>query len=176
MRITRQTETELQLEDSGAGLVAFGVLAIAVAVLTAGFALHDGKLAAAIIVLGGFGSAGIVMLRRAEAVIHHFDIQRAILTVDTRPVLAVDDDDRKAVTYPLHALADLTLEESTSADSDGTRTLTFRPVYRFQDGTRLPLLPYYTSQRSTQEQIQAAVRAIIASCGAGQRPPASRAR
>lgn len=161
MRITRRTPTELQLEDSGAGLVAFGVLVMAVAVLTAGFALHDGKLAAAIVVLGGFGSAGIVMLRRAASVIHHFDMQRAILTVDTRPVLAVDADDRRAVTYPLHTLADLTLEESTSTDSDGTHTLTFRPVYVFRDGTRLPLLPYYTSQRSTQVEIQDAVRSIL---------------
>src|SRR5688500_14124178 len=134
MRITRHTASELQLEDSGLGMIIFGTIAIVAAVVGAGLAIQDGKLAAAMVVLGGFGPAGMLMLRRAESAIHHFDVQRGILTVDTRPVLGADEDDRVAVTFPLHTLADLTLEESSSTDGDGTRTHTYRPVYVFRDG------------------------------------------
>lgn len=161
MRIARQSATELQLEDSGFTMLAFGLLAIAAAILCGGFAFQDGKLAAALVVVGGFGSAGIVMLRRAEAIVHHFDLQRGLLTVDTRPVLASGEDDRKAVTYPLHTIADLVLEESSSTDGDGTRSHVFRPVYLFRDGTRLPLVQHYTSQRTRQAEIQAAVRSVL---------------
>lgn len=161
MKMTRQSATELQLEDSGLAVVAFGILAIAVAIFGAGFALQDGKIAAAIVLIGGFGSAGIVMLRRAQATIHHFDLQRSLLTVESRPVLAIDGDDRTAVTYPLHTIADLVLEESSSTDGDGTRSHVFRPVYVFRDGTRLPLVQHYTSQRARQVAIQAAVRSVL---------------
>lgn len=161
MRITRHTASELQLEDSGLGLILFGAIALITAVVTAGFAIHEGKLAAAAIVVGGFGSAGLVMLRRAKAAIHHFDLQRGLLTVDTRPVLGTDEDDREAVTYPLHTLVDVTLEEHSTTDYDGTRTHTYRPVYVFSDGTRRPLLPYFTTQVSGQAEIQAAVRSML---------------
>ena len=161
MRIARQSATELQLEDSGFTMLAFGILAVAAAIFCGGFAFQDGKLAAALVVLGGFGSAGIVMLRRAEAIVHHFDLQRGLLTVDTRPALASGDDDRRAVTYPLHTIADLVLEESSSTDSDGTRSHVFRPVYVFRDGTRLPLVQHYTSQRASQAGIQTAVRSAL---------------
>ena len=161
MRITRQDASELQLEDSGLGLVMFGILALVMAVGCAGFAINEGKFAAAVIVLGGFGSAGMVMLRRARSAVHHFDLQRGILTVDTRPVLAADDHDRMAVTYPLATLSDLVLEESTATDNDGFHTRTYRPVYLFRDGTRLPLVPYYLNQVSGQMAIQAAVRSIL---------------
>ena len=161
MRITRRTASELQLEDSGMGLILFGTIAIVAAIVGAGLAIQDGKLAAAVVVLGGFGPAGLIMLRRAESAIHHFDLQRGILTIDTRPVLGADEDDRSAVTYPLHTIADLTLEESSSTDGDGTRTHTYRPVYVFRDGTRRPLLPYFTTQRPSQAEVQAAVRSVI---------------
>lgn len=161
MRITRQTATELQLEDSGRAVIAFGLVAIVFAVLAAVVAMNDGRYAAAAIVLGGFGSTGIVILRRAEAAVHHFDLQRGILTVDTRPALAVDEDDRKAVTYPLRTLADVALEASGREAGDGDLPRTLRPVYVFSDGSRLPLVPYYTAQRSKQEAIQAAVRSIL---------------
>ena len=166
MRITRHTASELQLEDSGLGLVLFGTLAIVVALLSAGFAIQDGKMAAAVVVVGGFGSAGLIILRRAKSAIHHFDLQRGILTVDTRPVLGTDEDDREAVTYPLHTLVDVTLEESSSTDGDGTRTHTYRPVYVFRDGTRRPLLPYFTTQVSGQAEVQAAVRSVLVRAGA----------
>ena len=161
MRITRHTASELQLEDSGLGMVVFGTVAIFAAILCAGLAIQSGKFAAAVIVLGGFGPAGLIMLRRAESAIHHFDLQRGILTVDTRAVLGADEDDREAVTYPLHTIADLVLEESSSTDGDGTRTHTYRPVYVFRDGTRRPLLPYFTNQQSRQAEVQAAVRSVI---------------
>lgn len=161
MRMTRQSATELQLEDSGVAVVAFGILAIAAAIFGAGFALQDGKVAAAIILVGGFGSAGIVMLRRAQATIHHFDLQRGLLTVDSRPVLAIDGDDRTTVTYPLHTIADLVLEGSSSADGDGTPAHVFRPVYVFRDGTRLPLVQHYTAQHTRQVGIQSAVRSVL---------------
>ena len=161
MRITRHTATELQLEDSGKTMIAFGLLAIAIAVLVAGLAINDGKFAAAAIVLGGFGSTGIVILRRAEAAVHHFDVHRGILTIDTRPVLAVDDDDRKAVTYPLRALTDIVVEASAREAGDGPNAHAFRPVYVFNDGSRLPLVPYYSAKRSKQEAIQAAVRSLL---------------
>lgn len=160
MRITRHTATELQLEDSGRTMIAWGLVAITVAILVAGLAINDGKFAAAAIVLGGFGSTGIIILRRAEAAMHHFDLQRGILTVDTRPVLAVDEDDRKAVTYPLGTLADLVLE-AASPDTGDRNAHTFRPVYVFTDGSRLPLVAYHTARRSNQEAIQTAVRSIL---------------
>ena len=161
MRITRHTASELQLEDSGLGMIVFGTIAIVAAIVGAGLAIQDGKFAAAAVILGGFGPAGLIMLRRAEAAIHHFDIQRGILTVDTRPVLGAEEGDRVAVTYPLHTLADLTLEGSSSTDGHGTRTHTYRPVYVFRDGTRRPLLPYFTSQRASQAELQTAVRSVI---------------
>ncbi len=166
VRITRQTASELQLEDSGLGMVLFGTLAIVVAVVSAGFAINDGKLAAAVVVVGGFGSAGLLILRRATSAIHHFDLQRGILTIDTRPVLGTDEDDREAVTYPLHTLADVTLEGSSSTDGDGTRMHTYRPVYVFRDGTRRPLLPYFTTQVGAQSEIQAAIRSVLVKAGA----------
>ena len=166
MRITRHTASELQLEDSGLGLILFGAIALVTAVVIAGFAIHQGKLAAAAVVIGGFGPAGLIMLRRAEAAIHHFDLQRGILTVDTRPVLGTDEDDRAAVTYPLHTLVDLTFEEHSTTDYDGTRTHTYRPVYVFRDGTRRPLLPYYTTRLSSHAELQAAVRSVLVKAGA----------
>ena len=161
MRITRQDASELQLEDSGLGMVAFGIIFLVAAVACAGMAINEGKVAAAVIVLGGFGSAGMLILRRARASVHHFDLQRGILTVETRPALAADDQDRVAVTYPLTTLADIVLEESDGADGGRTHTRMYRPVYRFQDGTRLPLRPNYVNELSGQLKIQAAVRAIL---------------
>lgn len=165
MRITRHTASELQLEDSGIRLVVFGACLIVMALVSAGIAISAGKLAAAAVVVGGFGSAGLIMLRRAESAIHHFDLQRGILTVDSRPVLGADEDDRVAVTYPLHTLVDMIFEEQ-GMDGDGTRTHLFRPVYIFRDGTRRPLLPYFTNERSGKPELQAAVRSVITRVGA----------
>jgi hypothetical protein len=161
MRVTLHSETELQLENSGRGMVAFGALFIASALLSAGFAYHGGKPWAALIALCAFGGGGIVMLRRAQASVHHFDGRRGTLTIRTRPVFASDPAFRETTSYPLDTLSDLTLEES-SPDAGSRHSHTWRPVYVFRDGRRLPLVPYYTSGRKAKEALQATVREFLA--------------
>lgn len=157
MRITLHSPTELQLEDSGRGLVAFGGLFIAAALLSAGFAYRDGKPFAVLVALLAFGGAGVYMLRRARAAVHHFDQRRGTLTIETRPVFTSDAAAREITTYPLESLSDLTLEES-SGDDGSRHSYTYRPVYVFRDGRRVPLLPYHTSGKAAKAALQATVR------------------
>jgi len=160
MRITLHSATELQLEDSGRGLVAFGGLFIAAALLGAGFAWRDGKTFAVVVALVAFGGAGVYMLRRAQAAVHRFDLRRGTLTIETRPVFTSDKAAREVTTYPLESLSDMTVEESSS-DADSRHSYTYRPVYVFRDGRRVPLLPYYTSGRAAKAALQAAVREFL---------------
>jgi hypothetical protein len=160
MRITLHSATELQLEDSGRGLVAFGGLSIAAALLGAGFAYRDGKTFAVLIALVAFGGAGVVMLRRARAAVHHFDLRRRTLTIETRPVFTSDRAAREVTTFPLDTLSDVTLEES-SPDAGSRHSHTFRPVYVFRDGRRVPLVPYYTSGKTAKAALQATIRDFL---------------
>lgn len=160
MRVTLHTATELQLEDSGRGLVAFGGLFIAAALFGAGFAWRDGKTVAVVVALVAFGGAGVYMLWRAQAAIHRFDLRRGTLTIETRPVFTSDPAARETTTYPLESLSDITLEES-SPDTDSRHSYTYRPVYVFRDGRRVPLLPYYTSGKRAKAALQATVRDFL---------------
>lgn len=164
MRITLHSATELQLEDSGRGLVAFGGLFIAAALLGAGFAWRDGKTFAVLVALVAFGGAGVYMLRRAQAAVHHFDLRRGTLTIETRPVFTSDRAAREVTTYPLETLSDITLEESSS-DAGSRHSYTYRPVYVFRDGRRVPLVPYYTSGKAAKAALQATVQDFLRSSG-----------
>lgn len=165
MRITRNTAAELQLEDAGYWMVAFGALALVTAVVVAAFAAREGETIAGILILGAFGGAGVVVLRRARSVVHRFDRQRATLTIEARPILVPGSRSVERMTYEIASLADLALEEQSSTGESGMRTHTFRPVYVFSDGRRIPLLAYYTSQVIAQKTLQAAVRAWLAASG-----------
>ena len=160
MRITLHSATELQLEDSGRGMVAFGGLFIAAALLGAGFAWRDGKTFVVLLVLVVFGGGGVLMLRRARAAVHRFDVRRGTLTIETRPLFTSDKAAREVTTYPLESLSDVTLEES-SPDADSRHSYTYRPVYVFRDGRRVPLLPYYTSGKAAKAALQATVRDFL---------------
>ena len=164
MRITLHSATELQLEDSGRGMVAFGGLFIAAALLGAGFAWRDGKTFAVLVALVAFGGAGVYMLRRAQAAVHRFDLRRGTLTIETRPVFTSDEAAREITTYPLASLSDITLEESSS-DAGSRHSYTYRPVYVFRDGRRVPLLPYYTSGKRSKAALQFVVRDFLSRAG-----------
>jgi hypothetical protein len=161
MRITRQNATELLLEDSGRGLLSLAALCIGAAATSAGFALRDGKVAAALLVLGLFGAAGIVMLRRARSQTHHFDLRRRTLTIASRPAIALGSTTLEVVTHPLASLADVVIEEGSPDRSGQTHSYTYRLVYVFADGARRPLLPYFTAGRARYAALQATLRGVL---------------
>jgi hypothetical protein len=161
MRITRQSAAELLLEDSGRGLLFIAAMCIGIAAISAFFAAREGKVAAALIVLTAFGAAGVVMLRRAREQTHHFDLRRETLTIASRPALALGAAAWEVETHPLSSLADVVVEESSSAPSGRTHSYTYRLVYVFADGARRPLLPYYTSGRSQYAALQETLRALL---------------
>lgn len=145
--------------------MALGVLALAAAIGVGALAWRDGKTGAALIVVAVFGTAGVICLRRARASIHRMDLRRGTLTIQTMPVIAVGARTSETTTYPLSDLMDLTLEEM-SPDDDGRHTRTYRPVYVFRNGLRVPLRPNYTAFKDWQEALQVTVRAVLADAAA----------
>ena len=162
MRITQQSERELLLEDSGRGLVAFGALFVTVSAIVAGGALREGKGWVALLVTAVFGIAGIVMIVKARAQTHHFDLRRGILTIASRPTLALLGTTLEVVTHPLETLQDVVLTESHNASGTRAHSRTYRLEYVFADGARRPLRPYYTTGRTGYAAIQDALRAALA--------------
>ena len=162
MRVVHQSATELVLEDSGRGMLLFGGLCLGVAIVAAGFALRDGQWIAALVVLGAFGAAGAVMLRRAESQTHRLDLRQGTLTIASRPALALGATRTSEVTTrPLAEVADVVIEESTPSHAGRTHGYTYRLAYLFADGARRPLLPYYTSGRGGYEALQSTLREAL---------------
>lgn len=162
MRITRQDATELLLEDSGKSFVAFGAFFVVFSAISGHFVLRDGKGWLGLLIVCVFAIAGLVMIARARAQTHYWDLRHGRLTISSRPTLALFGTTTEVVEYPLDSVQDVVLEESTSGGAGQARTRTYRLAYLFADGQRRPLRPYYTSGRGGYASLQESLRSALA--------------
>lgn len=161
MRITRQSATELLLEDSGKGLVAFGAAFVAMSVVAVPFVLRGDDGWIGLVVPCVFSIAGAVMIAKARAQAHHWDLRQGRLTISSRPTLALFGTTTGVVEYPLGSVADVALEESRNSGGRAGNRYMYRLAYVFASGERRPFRPYYTSGRGGYESVQATLRGVL---------------
>lgn len=162
MRITRQSATELLLEDSGRLLLALGAACIAATAITSLFALREDKGAVALLVVCVFCATGVVMISRARTQTHHIDLRRGTLTISSRPALALLGTTLDVAEYRLDSVRDVVLEDGGSVGGGRSIGRTYRLAYVFADGARRPLQPYFTTGRSGYATMQETLRAALA--------------